>query len=181
MEQSPSPSSADPSSSTPPTSDICKYEIAFRLAEEKDMPYVKDTYAESFKDAPASRHVHGPIYKKGARRTIDVLRERSQIWVVHPPKYPDLLLGWAIVEATPDGTGGDACVHYIYVKKAYRRAGVASSLVASLFDLLMVDPAGDIRFSHWRLPAGKLARKRGWRFDPFVLLEPAHETLPSKL
>lgn len=175
MEQSPSPSSAAPSSST--SEDLCKYEISFRPSEEKDIPFIKDTYSESYKDSPAARHIHGPIYKKGARRTIDVLMQRSQCWVAHPPKYPDLLLGWAIVEATQWGS----CIHYVYVKKAYRRAGVSSSLVAFLFNLLVVDPAGDIRFSHWRLPAGKIARKRGWRFDPYVLLEPAHETVPSQL
>ena len=172
MEPSQSQSSDVPSSPKKTT-----YDVAFRQAEEKDVPYIKDSYAESYKDAPASRHIHAPIYKKGARRTIDALRERAECWVVTPPKYPDLLLGWAIVERAQSG----ACVHYVYVKKAYRRAGVCTSLVSFLFDLLKLDPEADVRFSHWRQPAGKLARKRGWRFDPYLILEPPDEAQVSQL
>lgn len=131
----------------------------------EDLPWVKDTFAKSYQDAPASRHVHGPIYKRGARQLVDILFERAECWVATPPKYPDLLLGWACVERQDPA----AVVHYLYVKKAYRKAGVARALVSFLFDLLEVDPSGDIRFSHWREPAGKIARRHGWRFDPYAL------------
>lgn len=155
----------------------CSYEVTFRPMAERDLPYVKDTFARTMMDAGASKHIHGPIFKRGTRRLIDLMhthRDAAQCWVATPPAYPELLLGWAIVERTDYG----ACVHYVYIKGAYRRAGVASSLVSFVFDLLGVDPSGDIRFSHWRLPAGRLARARKWRFDPYALMEPTDETAP---
>lgn len=173
METPPSPSKDDASSSK------SSYEVSFRLAEEKDIPFIKDTYSESFKDAPASRHIHAPIYKKGARRTIDALRARAACYVVTPPLYPDLLLGWAIVEATPGGVGGDACIHYVYVKKAYRKAGVSTALVSFLLSLLNIGAESDIRFSHWRLPAGKIARRHNWRFDPYQIIDGARDETES--
>ena len=131
---------------------------------------------DSLQESPQVRHIHAPIHRKGAQRAIAALVARTGGgYIAHPPKYTDLILGWCCVEPQPYG----AVVHYVYVKKAYRRANVASALVSHAFDLLGVDPDGDIRFSHWRLPGGYIAQFRGWRFDPYTLTAPVQKDPPK--
>lgn len=93
------------------------------------------------------------------------LIERGDVVIAHQPGAPDLFVGWAC------GEPERGVHHYCYVKHAFRRGGVAIRMVQELYG----DQAG-IRYSHQstRHKLRDAARQRGWRYNPYTLIEVIH-------
>ena len=61
---------------------------------------------------------------------------------------------------------GQPIVHYVYVKGAHRRSGIAAALLQSAAG---VKPASLWWFTHISPRAGKIARRFGGLYNPFLL------------
>lgn len=123
---------------SPVRSPVCET----RPGKPDDLAFVVDSWTKhAFRHARmrnATAHVRSLLARPG-----------SYLSVAHVPGEPDAILGWAVVEEgstvavlNRDGTPGvldgithlkqPACVHYVYVRSAARKTGVARSLVGRL-------------------------------------------------
>lgn len=78
---------------------------------------------------------------------------RTRTVVAHVEGEPDSLLGFAC--------GSDRCLHWAYVKQAFRRMGICWKLTDG------VDAGGSCRVSHWN----PHATTAGWPYTPELLKE----------
>jgi GNAT superfamily N-acetyltransferase len=105
--------------------------IAYRRAEASDMAFVVDSWIDSYKSAHAAGMIAMGDFRTVYQRQIALALARpgTQLWVAYHPGDTDHtadIYGWAAVEHS------DGCpyVQYCYVKSAYRRMGIAKSLLA---------------------------------------------------
>lgn len=106
---------------TKPTSEpVIALVLVVRPGVADDLGYVIDTWGRSLRgEYPDARTTD---FVDGVRRGIDRrLRDGAKVFVVHPNGESDLILGWACVDGP--------IVHYVYVRQAYRRLGVARRLI----------------------------------------------------
>jgi len=89
-----------------------------------DEAFLIATWIKSNRSSPATRAVPTPIYLIGQRyRIMKCLKaESTRILVACDSDESNLIYGYAV-------WGVPSILHYVYVKKAYRGAGVAKALL----------------------------------------------------
>lgn len=109
------------------------------------------------------------VYHRAQDALINTLIDRSSVVVVASAPVPDEIIGYAVVERD--------VAHYVYVKAAYRRAGIAKGLLRNRVT----------RYTHTTRAGNRVARSLGITFDPYALLEapcpsspcrPSHSSTP---
>lgn len=86
------------------------------------MPFIHSSWHTAFWKTSARKYLTRKAYDEGQDRRIDRLILSSYVIVAFFPEVPDEILGWACLK-------GDT-LHYVYVKAAYRRKGIATGLAA---------------------------------------------------
>lgn len=115
--------------------------LAFRLAKEADMPLVVDSWIDSYRTAHAAGLIPMAIWRETMERVLfdHVFPRRGvEIWVAYHPGEEGTkadLYGWIAIERNvviPSRHGTkeipSPLVHYVFVKQAYRRLGIARGL-----------------------------------------------------
>lgn len=95
--------------------------LSLRIASGDDSRFIHSSWHTAYWKTHARKHTEKAVYDPGQDARIDRLLFRSHVLVAFFPEVPDEVLGWSAVE-------GDA-LHYVYVKAAYRRRGIATGLV----------------------------------------------------
>ena len=147
-------------------------DIVLRPAATTDRAYILEHCVRSHACTAEAFHA-GPHYTPGAWLTFESILDRSQCLVACAAKAPEVILGFAIVEA-------GKVVHYVFTRQDLRRQGIAKQLLAPLFDVK------GIRFSflpaHHACIKGRTVvppKKSGmtpptlpipesWTYDPFT-------------
>lgn len=93
--------------------------------------FVYSTWIKSYRSSGAVRGIPTPLYNRGQRaRIARILKNHDTlVTVVAPQEEPELILGY-LVQGQPN------ILHYIYVKKNYRNAGIARILLEPYASLL---------------------------------------------
>ena len=99
-------------------------DLEIRALEVDDVVFVRDSWRESYKTAPQRRTMSWPAYKATYGRAIDRLLEREDVLILGAYSADGRVKGW--IAWTP---GGVPTVHYVYVRDALRRLGVAGRLI----------------------------------------------------
>jgi GNAT superfamily N-acetyltransferase len=96
-------------------------EIALRPYNKVwDEEFVYSTWLKSYRLSPTCRGVPLPIYNKGQRARINKIIDEGNILVATNPDEERVIYGYIVY--------GSEVVHYIYVKGAYRKMGIARAL-----------------------------------------------------
>jgi GNAT superfamily N-acetyltransferase len=143
-----------PSETLPGHSAILR--LAFRIAIPDDIRFVASSWFESFRRGGFAPEVAFSIYQQGQGGVIDARIAHDDVVIATHPDIPDEICGWMVRARVP------ATCHYIYVKQAYRRRGIATQL-ASVFD-------GFKEHTHETKVGRHLAAKIGSKFNPYSLL-----------
>jgi hypothetical protein len=125
-----------------------------RFAEEGDAGFIFDSWLKSYASSRMAIALGAKYWDVGGA-WVRAMVARSTVLVACDDEDPNVLLGWVACEP-PER------VHYVYVKHAARRLGVATGMLAA---------AGinktDVRYS---CAPGKKLRAivgaLGWRFEP---------------
>lgn len=122
--------------------------IHYRAAQPTDIPFVIDSWAQSFYGAPAVKYVWRDDYFKGMHRLIVGLlaRKGARLTVASPEGDDETVLGWACRE-------GDV-LHYAFVRPQHKED---VSLDTLLGDGISV-------FTH---RSRAFSPKPHWRYTPF--------------
>lgn len=100
------------------------FQIAIRPYNKLwDEEFLYSTWLKSYALSPTTRGIPRVIYNKGQRERINrlVADPLSVIDIACNPENNELIYGWCC------RTGN--ILHYVYVKNAYRRAGIAKALL----------------------------------------------------
>lgn len=121
-------------------------DLTLRPGEARDRAYVHSTWMHSYQHSRVA-HDLGERYTRVWRKVIDDLLERSTLVIAYQNDAPDIIIGWLCFE--PES----ALLHYVYVRGALHRFGVASVLL------------GDFELSDWTATHGtvdslRIIRKR---------------------
>lgn len=147
-----------------------------RAATQNDRPAIFATWLRAYRHgAQFPRHIPADVYFDEHHDVIEQAIEQSVVRVATPPDDPEVILGWAAFETLqpePDDPTSPVVVHFVYVKPAFRRAGVARALLSPTIPCVL-DAGGTVYYSHETFPlklreiAAHVAR---WQFNPYLAL-----------
>ena len=100
-----------------------------RMSTPDDLAFVVDSWT---KNDPEMRKLRLGESTRHVRALL--ARPLSRLIIAHVPDEPDAILGWAATEAA-SGRNATPCLHYIYVRSAARRQGVARRMVGVVHDI----------------------------------------------
>jgi hypothetical protein len=132
-----------------------------RPAYLEDVPFIFATWLRSYRHSSTfAKKISNEIYYSRHHLVIDLIlkREGSKVLVAHPEEDPDIILGYVVTEVQADGA---EVVHYTYVKKSFRRMGIAEGLWKEL------DKSKDYAFTHYTTDAEWLTKKYNLTYDPY--------------
>lgn len=109
-------------------------EVVLREMRSDDVPLItrswKDNYRFSSPDSSwlTSRQECSRYYFKEMNARVERLLERSAVIVACNPVDSDHVLGWACAS----NEGGQRVMHYVWVRDAFRRLGIARTMLGAL-------------------------------------------------
>lgn len=144
--------------------------LAIRTATDRDIPFIKAGWLNSFRDGRTVRGVPNSIYYRMQDKVTSHLLARSLVVVCCDEDDPEELHGFLCCEIAE----GLPVVHYVYVRSGSRRMGVAHRLL-SAFLSQEKDPTHCI-YTHDTPDFYPVLRGRErdylgvtWLYDPFLV------------
>ena len=140
--------------------ELAPSDIVLRFVTPEDTAFIIQSWVKSYWQGFVSfcHEISPPIYNKNQRRVIEnILTDcKKTSLVAHVPEEPDVIIGWAVIEKRL----GERLVHYVYVKEAFRKFGIAERLVGR-------EP---FTYTHLtRRAQSILDGRRGFTFNPWLL------------
>jgi GNAT superfamily N-acetyltransferase len=144
--------------------------FGIRASVETDVPLVCSSWLKSHWQAV--RHsIANTVFMSGHHRRIEDALKRGVVLVAHPEDDEGQILGWCAGEKA----GDVGVVHYVYVKRPFRRMGIGRELArcmihGRLFVRHTHDPRTN-REKNYRTEvadACSLIVKLGSAFDPYL-------------
>jgi hypothetical protein len=124
--------------------------IALRPPEATDVSLILDSWLESYREEGANRHMSNDVYFAIYRPHVVALLQSAQVVVASNPADAWQIFGWACY--------APGALHYVNVKRPFRRARVATRLV---------EAAGSPRVAtHTGVLWGPISRAWGLAYDP---------------
>lgn len=127
--------------------------IDFRAAKASDVPFILATWLRGLKFGNSwfkliESDAFYEVYHKVLERIL--VKPQSKILVACLKEDPEVILGYSVVE--------DNKLHWVHVKKAWRKSGIAKALVP-----------GNIKVVTHLTDVGKAVflKKKDWVFNPF--------------
>lgn len=154
---------------------------ALRGPRPEDLPFVRSSWTQSygkyatFSKEPKAISADGParlpshIYVPEQHQLIARILSRSTVTTVVAcnPEDADQIFGYLVFETRPPS---QAVAHYLYVKDAFRKRGLARALLQSM---RAVTGEGPVWASHWsRLIAGKRSAQYPFEFNSYKVEGP---------
>jgi len=144
--------------------------LAVRTATDRDLPFIKAGWLNSFRDGRTVRGVPNSIYFRMQDKVTSHLLARSLCVVACDQDEPDELHGFLCCEIAE----GIPTVHYVFVRQGSRRMGVAQRLLSAFLsqeqDPTMVVYTADT--PQW-YPVLRNREKEylgvSWVYDPFMV------------
>lgn len=96
-----------------------------RPPNEGDVGFIFNSWLKSYRDAPFVSGIPNTIYYREMHLAIEKVLARANVVIACDPGEPELIFGWGVGEGAKDGT---LLLHYLYVKHALRKFGIAKSL-----------------------------------------------------
>ncbi len=149
--------------------------IETRAATHDDRPLIFATWLRAFRHGSHfPRHIPEREFFAAHHNVVEALLDRSAVQVAHPVAEPEVILGWSAVETLEPERGGPSplAVHFVYVKPAFRRAGIARRLL----NVVALNESGGVPvwFTHETFAlrlSGVAAHVKRWNFNPYLALQ----------
>lgn len=136
-------------------------QIEIRDVTKEDINFILATWLRSYRHASQfAKKISNAIYYKWHHKVIERIIDRGgEILVAHPLGEPDVILGYLCTELQTDNK---RVVHYCYVKKTFRKMGVAKSLLeANILEGAF--------FTHYTTDCDWITKKYKITYDPYLI------------
>jgi len=123
-----------------------------RTSNPDDQPFIYSTFLRSLYYGNSwFTLIKKDSFMKNYHRVVEALLQNSQIDVACLKEDPSVILGYVIHRAN--------LLHFVFVKKVWRKIGIAKSLIPSKIDTV----------THLTKQGILMLKKNNWEFDPFSL------------
>jgi GNAT superfamily N-acetyltransferase len=125
--------------------------VTLRNLRPDDYNFVLSSWLKSYRNSRFGKGFTNEVYYRSQTDAILGLLSTARVVVACDPTDERHVFGYAVGQESPDGA--QFWLHYCYVKKFYRRLGIARQLVRNLSGR-----PRQVRVTHW-MP---VCRKLGW-------------------
>lgn len=132
-------------------------DLQWREMRDEDRNYVLSSWLRSYAEGPEFRSIARGVYFELYEPVVKRLLERSTVAIAWDPALPHTVLGYLVVE-------GDSVIHYVCVKRRFRRCGIGRWMTRDLAKL----PA---TFTHAATLAASRLCGSEWTYDPMRRFE----------
>ena len=111
-----------------------KLPISYRPMSQKDNGFLYSTWLKSYRQMPYAQNMSNDTFFHHHKQVIEKIlaKPNTTVTVICEDTDPDHIYGYSVIE-----TYGDASIiHYVYVKHAYRKLGLAKALLQANIPLL---------------------------------------------
>lgn len=105
--------------------------LQIRYAGKDDVAFITNSWLKSYRESHSVDSIPNRVYYWYHHKILEQLLARSAVVVLCNEEDPDQILAWACVEKLVDKV---LVIHYLYVKHAFRKQGLARRLMGFLFD-----------------------------------------------
>lgn len=117
-----------------------------------DLPYIYSTWLKHHKHSSEStRRIRNDTYYEKHLKIIKSILNRARTLIAHPKGDRDVILGYFCYE----GLKTSPVVHFIYVKRHFRRMGIAGALIGGV-------DVSHCSFSHWTYDCDWICSHKRW-------------------
>ncbi len=134
--------------------------VIIRGATAEDLKFIELTFLKGsyhgnpcLSDYGSIMYIPKPAFMEGYKSVLENLIKISIIPVACLKEQEDVMLGYAIFTRHPEGS----ILHYVHVKEAWRKLGIARKLV----------PGDTISTTATSLPGNSIRRKKKISYNPF--------------
>lgn len=99
-----------------------------RLANDDDIHLVINSWLHSYRASPFGAGMSSEVYYREHRDVLQDILEHCQVMVACDNEIGDQIYGWIAYEESKEET----IVHFVYVKRPFRKFGIASTLVEGI-------------------------------------------------
>jgi ribosomal protein S18 acetylase RimI-like enzyme len=135
--------------------------IQIRVATETDKPFIFSNWLRHYKNRSYfAKRIRNSIFYKWHHLVIEKILDRPNTLslIAHPPEEPEVILGFMISEAWPDGS----VIHFVYIKPQFKKMGIAKKL----FEASKLQETQF--FTHWTFDVDELTQKLpNLTYDPY--------------
>lgn len=148
-------------------SDVVAAQIAFSEATPDHKAFIFHSWLSSFRDSDAAKRVRKNIYYNYQTERIGRCIAGGHVIVCHERDDPSHIYGWACYQNVMDTV---TCLHYVFVKKPFRRYGIATELIEACKE----DARSILYYSHsnsrphTRYLTPWLEKKLGFNYNPYL-------------
>lgn len=104
-----------------------KLDFAFRQTKEGDLNFILNSWLTSYRLSPYTKRIDKHTYYEFHQEKLKQLLDRKpNILIACAPDFHDQIFGYIVYEFEPD------VIHYIHVKKTYRKLGIADAMLKVL-------------------------------------------------
>jgi hypothetical protein len=131
--------------------------FSLRPGTPEDHNLVLDSWIKSHRRNCYREHLDTFSYTRGQEWLVKQLLERCSLLIAAYDEDPSFILGWAVTSSN--------CVHYAWVRHAFRRKGIATALLKPYLNQPTIYTHPISVGPDWM--KGKWDAPKGWSFDPF--------------
>lgn len=124
----------------------------WRRDDETERNYVLSSWLRSYAECPEFRSLARSVYFEIYTPVVERLLARSTVVVAWTPDLPETVIGWMAIE-------GDDVLHYVLVKRRFRRLGIGRWMTRDLAQL-------SASFTHQPALVGSRLVGDAWTYDP---------------
>ena len=136
-----------------------------RQARVSDIQFLTSSWLKSYRNAAAVRGVPNSVYFFYHHKLLEELLSRCTVLIYCYPDNQDQILGYVCAEVFDSAL----VVHYAYVKKTFRRLGIAKALIKHLVE---TEEPPAVLYTHKTkdiYPLERDLKEKGWLFHPYML------------
>lgn len=142
----------------------CPIQYRVRFYEPAtETAYVAGSWVRSYLSTPWARGLPHDVYFAAQSAVIAAALLHGSVLVAEHDTEEGRLLGYVVVERRHDVP----VIHWCSVKKDHWGIGIARRLVSEGLRIVR-RPGEQVCYSHWKSPADKYAKRKGWHFNPFL-------------
>lgn len=144
---------------------MSKQHWVIRKAIPKDIPFIYETWLKSYRlDSSLGRLTRSSIFFENYRTVVDKILQDSNTDIACLREDEDIILGYLVSE--------DKILHYSFVKEAFRKIGIAKSLVLHR-EVDGILKHKDFKITHETFHVERIVDKYELEFNPYLLFNRA--------
>ncbi len=101
-------------------------DVEVRSYTKSDVPFIFATWLRAYRASEFARRVSSSVYFEEQHKVIERILKLSAVLVAHPSGDKETILGYLVIDFDVPK------LHFVYVKKPFRRFGVARRLFCEL-------------------------------------------------